>query len=80
MSLWGFVVYFVLCFVLGGMKLHSQDELSSKHQFSSRWYLCPWGSLYAFHPISQKFTQCCLWDNSNVGLIDDGPFTSFQDC
>ena len=30
------------------------------------------------HPVSQKFPQCCLWNGSNVHLIDDGPLWSFQ--
>ena len=29
------------------------------------------------HPISQKFPQCCLWNGSNLCLIDDGPLLSF---
>ena len=33
---------------------------------------------YALHPISQKFPQRCLWNGSNVRLIDEGPLSSFQ--
>ena len=33
---------------------------------------------YALHPVSQKFPQHCLWNGSNVRLIDDGPLSSFQ--
>ena len=33
---------------------------------------------YAFHPVSQKFPQCCLWNGSNVPLSDDDPLLSFQ--
>ena len=47
-------------------------------QFSSRWYLCARKSSYALHPISLKFPQRCLWNGSNVRLIDDGPLSSFQ--
>ena len=43
---------------------------SSSLQFSSRWYLCTQKSQYALHPISQKFPQYCLWNSSNVCLID----------
>ena len=46
--------------------------------FSSRWYLCTQKSPYALHPVSQTFPQCCLWNGSNVCLIDDGPLSSFQ--
>ena len=34
-------------------------------QFSSRWYLRPWKSPHALHPISQKFPQCCLRNSSD---------------
>ena len=47
-------------------------------QFSSRWYLGALKSPYALYPVSQKFPQCCLWNSSNVCLIDDGPLLSFQ--
>ena len=48
-------------------------------QFSSRWYLGAWKSPYALlHPASEKFPQRCLWNSSSVGLIDDGPLSSFQ--
>ena len=46
--------------------------------FSSRWYLCVQKSSYALHPISQKFSQRCLRNGSNVRLIDDGRLSSFQ--
>ena len=42
---------------------------SSSVQFSSRWYLCARKSPYAFHPVSQTFSQRCLWNGSNVRLI-----------
>ena len=29
-------------------------------------------------PVFQKFPQLCLWNGSNVRLIDDGPLSSFQ--
>ena len=50
----------------------------SSVQFSSKWYLCAWKSPYALHPISQKFPQHRLWNDSSVWLIDDGPLSSFQ--
>ena len=50
---------------------------SSVH-FSSRWYLRVQKSPYALHPVSQKCLQRCLWNGSNVRLIDDGPLSSFQ--
>ena len=33
---------------------------------------------YALRPVSEKFPQRCLWNGSNVRLIDDGPLSSFQ--
>ena len=36
------------------------------------------GCPYVLHPISQEFPQCCPSKSSNVGLIDDGPFSSSQ--
>ena len=33
---------------------------------------------YALHPVSQKFPQLCLWNGSNVRLIDDVPLLPFQ--
>ena len=30
------------------------------------------------HHVSQKFPQCCLWNSSNIGLADDGLFSSFH--
>ena len=33
---------------------------------------------YALHPVSQQFPQCCPWNSSNIGLIDDGPFSSSE--
>ena len=52
---------------------------SQQHQapvkFSSRQCLCARESPYALHTISQEFPQCCLWNSSNVGLIDNGPFS-----
>ena len=47
-------------------------------QFNSRWYLCARKSPYALHSVSQKFSQSCLWNGSNVRLIDDGPLSSFH--
>ena len=34
--------------------------------------------IYILHHISQKFPQRCLWNGSNVHLIDNGPLASFQ--
>ena len=28
-------------------------------------------------PVSRKFSQHCLWNGSNIRLIDDGPLSSF---
>ena len=33
---------------------------------------------YVLCPISQKFPQHCLWNSSNVCLIDEGPLLPFQ--
>ena len=41
-------------------------------------YLCAQKSPHALNPISQKFSQCCLWNGSYVRLTDDGPLSSFQ--
>ena len=48
-------------------------------QFSSRWYLCAWKSLYVLHLASQKFPQLCLWNGSYVHLIDNGPLSPIQE-
>ena len=55
----------------------SSTEFSSV-QFSLRWYFCTHKSPYTFHAISKKLTQHCLWNSSNVHLIDNGPLSSFQ--
>ena len=57
---------------------HTQNLTQGSVQFSLRWYLCARESPYVFHPFSQEFPQCCLGNRSNVGLIDDGPFSSSQ--
>ena len=62
--------------VKGDSSVH--DRWFCRHQFSSRWYLCARKSPYALHPVSQKFAQRCLWNGSNVRLIDDGPLSFFQ--
>ena len=46
-------------------------------EFNSRWYLCARKSPYALHPVSQKFPQRCIWNVSNIRLIDDGPLSSY---
>ena len=46
-------------------------------QFCSRWYQGARDSPYPFHHTFEKFSQCCLSDKSNVGLTDDGSFSSF---
>ena len=49
-------------------------------RFSSVHGICALGKAhkYALHRVSQKFPQRCLWNGSNVHLIDDGPLSSFQ--
>ena len=50
-------------------------------QFSSvqfKMVFCTHKSPYTFHAISKKLTQHCLWNSSNVHLIDNGPLSSFQ--
>ena len=38
-----------------------------------------WGKpIYALHPASHKFPQCCFWNGFSVGQIDNGPVSSFQ--
>ena len=59
------------------------DKITKKYRsgqfyFSSGWYLCAQKSPYALHPVSQKFSQCELWNSSSVCLIDDGPLSCFQ--
>ena len=49
-----------------------------RKMFSSTLYLCARKSPYALHPVSQEFPQLCVWNGSNVRLIDDGPLSSFQ--
>ena len=48
-------------------------------QFSSRWYLYAWKGPYVLHPVSQTFSQHCLWNGSSVRLIDDGSLSSFRE-
>ena len=36
------------------------------------------GKAHVHSTSSQKFPRCCLWNGSNVCLIDDGPLSSFQ--
>ena len=40
--------------------------------------MCLEKPINVLHVVSQKFPQCCLWNSSNVCLIDDGPFSSSQ--
>ena len=47
-------------------------------QFSSKSYLCARKSPYALHPPCLMFPQSCVWNGSNVRLIDDGHLTSYQ--
>ena len=49
---------------------------NSSVQFS--FYVLRKAHNYVLHPVSQKFPQRCLWNGSNVRLIDDGPLSSFQ--
>ena len=55
----------------------SSDQFSSV-QFRSRCYPCARESPHALHPVTLEFPPWCLWNNSNVSLIDDGPFSSSQ--
>ena len=45
---------------------------SSSIQSTLNWNIrvlkCP----YVLHPVSQKIPQCCLWNNSSLGLAIDG--------
>ena len=53
----------------------------SNQAFSSNsdWVQFKMVSVRSRKPITQEFSQCCLWWNSsNVGLVDDGPFLSSQ--
>ena len=80
------VYFFILrLFCIQRTEVHPPCTLSTLHnymsssvEFSSRWYLYAWDSPYILHPISQKLPWCCLWNRSSVGLIDNGPFSSFQ--
>ena len=55
----------------------TQHTMCTSVNSSSRWHLSAQESPYAFHPISQKVSQCCLWNPSNVGLTDKGLSRSF---
>ena len=45
---------------------------------SSRWYLCTRKNPICTPPCLSEVSQRCLWNSSNVRLIDDGPLSSFQ--
>ena len=45
-------------------------QFSSVQSMRSGWPICP------PPPSLRSFPQCCLWNSSNVGLLDDGPFSS----
>ena len=63
------------------VKTYKEHLLTSMYlylPFSSRWYPCARKIPYALHPVSQKFPQRCLWNGSNLSLIDDGPLSSVQ--
>ena len=50
-------------------------------QFSSVQFtmvLYAWQSPCAFHSLCKRFPQHCLWNSSNVCLLDDSLFSSFQ--
>ena len=64
-----------ICHTASGLKVVLM--FSSVH-FTSRWYLCARKSPYALQPVSQKFSQRCLSNGSNVRLTDDGP--NAKDC
>ena len=48
-------------------------KTASRQPYSSRWFLCARKSPYALLPVSHTFPQLCVWNSSNVRLIDDGP-------
>ena len=53
----------------------SRKKFSLASSAGSRSYLCAREGPYALQPVSrsQEFPQCCHWNSSNVGMIDDGP-------
>ena len=57
---------------------HTCAHNTHRDQFSSRWHLCTQKSPYTLHPVSWKFPQRCLWNDSNVRLSDNDPLLSFQ--
>ena len=68
----------VECILAKVRDLPSQLCSFMKVSLNLSWYLCAQESPYALHPISQEFPQCCLWNSSNGGLVNDGPFSSSQ--
>ena len=50
----------------------------SSAQFSLTWYLRALKRLCALHPVSQGFSQRCLWNSPSVCLTDDGPPSPFK--
>ena len=69
-----------LCLYLSlSLALSVPLSLYLSFQISSRWYLRARKSPFAFHHMSQNFPDwCCLGNSSNVRLIDEIPFSSFQ--
>ena len=64
------------------MSLYADKLYSSSAQFSSRWYLSAWKIPYFIYiyicstPSLRSFPKHCLWNSSNVHLIDDSPLSS----
>ena len=60
-------------------------EVMQMKSLSFWWYCCvkfissyAQESPYMLLPISQKFSQCCLWNFPNVGLSNNAYFSSFH--
>ena len=66
------------CRSLGFHQQQCPQTTGGLTQISSTWYLCARKSPYTLHPVSQTFPQRCLWNGSNVRLIDDGFLSAFQ--
>ena len=59
------------------LKLRRREVCSG--QFSSVPYgIYALGKAHMRSTLSQEFPQRCPWDSSNVGLTDDGPFSSSE--
>ena len=75
------------------VSMHSEKPMYTTRCLSSRWYLCirkipctlhavsVQDGIYAFrkaHVPPPCLSEVCLWNSSNVCLIDDVPLLSFQ--